>query len=111
MVDKDETSLEGAIRELKEELGIEVSESDFDFIISFKREHVFVDVWLIELDIELEELHLQKEEVSEARWVSIAELKKMVEDGSFVKSTKLYFELFERILEKCYGLSARQKCE
>ena len=34
MVDKDETSLEGAIRELKVELGIEVSESDFDFIIS-----------------------------------------------------------------------------
>ena len=104
MVDKGETSLNGAVRELKEELGIEVTEEKMDFIISFKREHVFVDVWLLQYDIAIEDLILQREEVSEAKWVSISELNRMIEDGSFVKSTKLYFELFERILENCYKL-------
>lgn len=104
MVDQGETSLEGAMREVEEELGMKVSDQEMEFVISFKREYVFVDVWLIQKDVEIEDLTLQEEEVSEVKWVTIPELKNMIESGEFVKSTKLYSELFFRILEKCYGI-------
>lgn len=108
MVDKGETSLVGAVRELKEELGIEVTEDKMDFIISFKREHVFVDVWLLEYDVAIEKLNLQEEEVSEAKWVTVDELKNMIENGQFVQSIHLYWELLIKILKNCYELKERE---
>ena len=103
-VDSGETSLQGAIRELGEELGMIVKDKEMDFIISFKREHVFVDVWLIKKDISVSDLKLQEEEVSEVKWVSIEELTEMIRNNEFVKSIKLYYELFLHILEKCYDI-------
>lgn len=103
-VDTGETSLQGAMRELKEELGIMTREKEMDFVASFKREHVFVDVWLTKRDILISDLKLQKEEVAEAKWVSIPELTKMIDNNEFVKSTKLYYQLFLQILEKCYDI-------
>ena len=103
-VDSGETSLQGAIRELGEELGMIVKDKEMDFIISFKREHVFVDVWLIKKDISVSDLKLQEEEVSEVKWVSIEELTEMIRNNEFVKSIKLSYELFLHILEKCYDI-------
>lgn len=103
-VDTGETSLECAAREVEEELGLKFSEEKLDFIISFKREHVFVDVWLIRADIGIDEIKMQEEEVEEVKWVSISELTEMINKEEFVKSTKLYYELFIRILENCYNV-------
>lgn len=41
-----ETSLEGALRELKEELGIIATKEELEFIGSNKRINDFVEVWL-----------------------------------------------------------------
>lgn len=103
-VDTGETSLQSAIREVEEELGLKFLEEELDFIISFKREHVFVDVWLIRADIDINEIKMQEEEVEEVKWVSLSELTEMIRKDEFVKSTKLYYELFIRILENCYDV-------
>ena len=63
-----ETSLQGAIREVKEEL-----------IYQTRRENVqdFYDVWLFHKDIKIEEMRLQETEVVDVQWVNPDKLFKM----------------------------------
>lgn len=107
IVDAGETSLEGAMRESKEELGIDIDKDKIELLLSFKREHGFVDVWLVKDDIEINKLILQKTEVSEVKWVSIKELSKIIDSNQFVKSIDLYFELFIKLLRKCHNLEIK----
>lgn len=98
-VDKGETSLIGAVREVKEELGLDVDIKNIEFLLSFKKKYTIVDVWLIKSDVLEKELILQKEEVEEARWVSEEELKNLVKQEKFVKSFSFYEELFYNLLK------------
>ena len=67
-----ETSLQGAIREVKEELGILLTPGSEKLIYQTRRENVqdFYDVWLFHKDIKIEEMHLQETEVVDVQWVS-----------------------------------------
>jgi 8-oxo-dGTP pyrophosphatase MutT (NUDIX family) len=103
-VDAGETSEEGAIRETKEELGINIDKNKIELLLSFKREHGFVDVWLVKDDIDISNLTLNKSEVAEVKWVTIEEMKKLIEGGQFVKSIGLYYDLFIKLLEKCHNV-------
>ena len=100
--DAGESSLEGAIREVKEELGIELKQNNVELLISFKREHDFVDVWVAQDNTELKDVILQKSEVSNAEWVTIDKLEKIIDDGEFVPSINLYYDLFKKLLYKSY---------
>lgn len=104
-VDTNETSLEGAIREVKEEIGIDIKDDEIEYLLSFKREKGFVDIWLVKKDVAIDELVLQKEEVSEAKWVSLKELIKLVESGEMVASINLYLDIFVKLLIKCHNVS------
>ena len=64
-------------------------------------------MWLVKDDIEINKLILQKTEVSEAKWVSIKELSKIIDSNQFVKSIDLYFELFIKLLRKCHNLEIK----
>ena len=46
-----ETSILTVIRELKEELNIDVNKEHLEFIASYKREKDYVDVWLLKENI------------------------------------------------------------
>ncbi len=70
-------------RELWEELGLCATKEHSEMVAVFKRIDSFNTVWLIHTDVNAEELKLQKEEVSDVRWVSVAELKEMAKNGTF----------------------------
>ena len=91
--------LEGAIRELKEEVGINIE--NLEFLLSFKRKHDFVDVWIGKTNININDLKPSKREVQEIKWVTIQELKDIINKNEFVPSIKLYYSLFENLLNKC----------
>lgn len=101
-VDAGESSVEGAKREVKEELGINID--TLEFLLSYRREHDFVDVWVGRTNADIEDLDTSDREVDEVRWVSFQELKNMINNNEFVPSVKLYLELFEKLLEKLYGI-------
>ncbi len=103
-VDTNETSLEGACREVKEELGIDVQENEIEYLLSFKREKGFVDVWLVKKDVAIKEISLQAEEVAEAKWVNLHELIDLIEKGEMVASINLYFDFFLKLLKKCHDV-------
>ena len=67
-----ETSLQGAIREVKEELGILLTPGSEKLIYQTRRENVqdFYDVWLFHRDIKIEEMRLQETEVVDVQWVN-----------------------------------------
>ena len=101
-VDSGETTLQAALRECKEELGIDIDKKDIEFILSFKRKYDFVDVWLVRHDYDIEKLVLQKEEVSEVKWATLDEVKELMKQGQVAKSIEIYFDMFINLINYQY---------
>ena len=85
-----ETSIETVYRELKEELNIEPNIDNLELIASFKRTKYFVDVWLLKQNIDIKDLVFVDSEVQAAKWVTIEEWKKMLNEDIAIKSSTDY---------------------
>ncbi len=96
--DSGETTVETAYREVKEELGIEIKPEELELMMSYKRNHDFVDVYLARKDINLEEIVMQKEEVTEVKWVTKEKLEEMLKDNETPKSLKTYFGFLNQLI-------------
>lgn len=94
-----EDMYEACIRELNEEVGILADEKCMELYALLKRENSFNAVWIVHKNIDISELSLQVEEVSEVKWASIEEVKKMVENQEFHSYPYLDM-LFDYIIEK-----------
>ena len=84
-----ESSIEGAIREIKEELNIDIQPNDLEFIETFQKEKVhssnfinneFSDMYILRTKLTLHDMVFQKEEISEIHFVPFQEFKQMVID-------------------------------
>lgn len=66
-----ETSLQGAVREVKEELGLSLDTSTAQLIYQTRREDCqdFYDVWRFQSDAPIASLKLQSSEVIAAKWM------------------------------------------
>lgn len=71
-------------REFEEELGVKPDMENAELIGSIKRKYDYVDVWHITQDINLEDIHMQEDEVSEVKYVTIEELQKIIDNKEFV---------------------------
>lgn len=76
-----EESLQGAIREVKEELGIDLDVNSGRLVYSRRRDALqdFYDVWIFPSQVELSDVTLQKEEVIDVKWMTLEEIKTMEE--------------------------------
>ncbi len=86
-----ETSIDAARRELAEELGIRLPSEAFVPLGRLVRRNSLCDVYLIQRDIAVTEMKLQKEEVSQVRWTTGEQLKAMVKDRRFHHYGDAYF--------------------
>ena len=74
--------MQALIREIKEELGIEVEESQIKYLVGSRSINIqgniinnhFNECYLVTKDIDLDKIELQKEEVSEISWFSKQEI-------------------------------------
>ena len=82
-----DNSLDGAIRELKEELNLDVSKEDLTFIKTLKRSskytetfinNEFDDLYILRTDKRIEDMKYQEDEISEIFYVPYKEFKNMV---------------------------------
>ena len=87
-----ENSMEAARREVFEELGVATNEQDLQLISRIVRKNSFLDVYLLERTIPLEDLVLQRSEVAQAKWVPLEKFKQMVADGEYHNYGKAYFK-------------------
>lgn len=97
-----ETSLEGIIREVKEELGIEFTKKEAIFFkekLGYKIAPNFKDMWLFRKDIDIKDLSFLDRETIEAKWVSIDEFLKMFEQGEIVPVLDFGLEEYNEALK------------
>lgn len=83
---KGESSLETLKREVKEELGIELKIDSAIKIKHYKTGNVWLDEYLVKQDIDLSKIVMQKEEVSDVKFVSFDEIEKLYQDNRFMKN-------------------------
>lgn len=90
-LDAGEDAITGAMRELKEELGIDAEPNDFELIGRVTQSarprpdfinNEFNDVFILHTDKGPEDMVFQEEEVSEVIYVPFAKLKEMVEGNN-----------------------------
>ncbi len=91
---KGESSLEAAIREVKEELGIDVSKCPNKLIGSTLRHYDgcpdILDVWLFECDVTLDKVITQEEEVNDVMWASQSKVRELYNEEKF--EANAYFD-------------------
>lgn len=84
-----EFGFEAIIREIKEELGVDIDKNDILFIGSARSENIKGDIinrhyneyYIISKDFDINQFVLQKEEVSEVKWFDIKEVKDRINNG------------------------------
>ncbi|NLY20528.1 MAG: NUDIX domain-containing protein [Tissierellia bacterium] len=91
-----ETSLEGAKRELLEEIGLDVDEDELKLFYSIKSNTSFKDFYYVRKNVNIGELVLQEEEVSDAKIVSFDELMVMWNNKLMVPT--LYIDNYSKDL-------------
>ena len=90
-----ETTKQSAVRELEEETGIKIDESELKLFATYQKKNYFQDLFLVCKDIDLKDIRLQAEETVDAKWSSPAEIQQMIDNGEFVYSVSLRFELYK----------------
>jgi len=88
-----ETSLEAALREAKEELGVCLVPEKGRLVQSVRRDDSdrpdFLDIWVFEHDCSLTDVTLQPGETTAAQWVTGEEILQMMTSGVFVPFEQL----------------------
>ena len=88
-----ESSIDGALREVKEEVGLDL-EPESGKILFTKIRSTFndiVDVWLFEYDGDLHLDDATTDEVSDCRWMTVSEIRKLYEDNRLVQTLDYFF--------------------
>ncbi len=91
-----EDGLTTIIRELEEELGVICVPHDLikiDLVKNPKRP-CLINLFLLEKDLKIEDLILQKEEVSSVEWMDKDKILKLIDNGSFLESHGYLFKKY-----------------
>ena len=91
-----ETSKEGIITEVYEELGIKLEKEELQLFYSGRTDEnrAFWDDYYIKKDIEdLNSLKLQEDEVSSVQWLSEEEIRELIKEGKFFENDIEEFEI------------------
>lgn len=89
---------DGIIREVKEELGIDVSSDKIRLKRIIVEDYSIFYIYLIDREITIDDLVLQREEVSEAKIVSSEEIKELIKSGEMIYLD--YYDKFFKSVEK-----------
>lgn len=94
-----ESSIQGIITEVEEEIGLKLNPKDLKLYFSGKSEaeRVFWDDYYVKMDIQdIKQLKLQEDEVSSIEWLSENEIINLVKQDKFFKN---HYEEFENLLK------------
>lgn len=89
-----ETTLVAAAREVKEELGICLNESEFELHDVYKHKNYFMDIYVVKKDFSEEEIILDKNEVVDWKWMSQKEIEHFIETEKMVRSVGIRYKMF-----------------
>ena len=95
-----ETTVEGAIRETYEELGIKTKEENYKFLFEYIYEpgHEIAQVLLASIDTN--EFKLKEDEVSEVKWLNYEEFEELLFSNEFAEHDMEYRNLIKNKIKK-----------
>ena len=96
-VDAGETHLTSILREIKEELGIEVDSNELEYLGFMLYDKPIRFMYYLKKDIDIKDIVVQEEEVEFVKWLSVEEIKDLINKGEFRKGNIV---AFEKILDK-----------
>ncbi len=95
-----ETSLQGAVRELKEETGLTAAPEELAFLYRIRRADSFMDVYGLRRDFSLDEVVFQAGETDDAKWFPYEEWERLARSGAVLTPAGANNEEFFSILRK-----------
>ena len=98
LVKSGENSIQGVRRELKEEIGIEIEDKDLKLLKTVKGERTIRDIYIINKDIAIEDIKFNDGEVINAKYVTIEELEKMINNGQAFEWLRWFLDDYYKIL-------------
>ena len=90
-----ETTTQSAVRELKEETGIQSQESELQLFATYQHKNYFLDLFLLNKDLEISDIVLQPGETIDAKWASEETILQMIDNEEFVYSVSLRFKTYK----------------
>lgn len=83
-----ENSIQGIIREIKEEIGLLVKEEELERIYSGRSDkyQTIFDIYYLKKDCKVEQLKIQKEEVESINWYPLNKIEKIIKEGNFLEN-------------------------
>ena len=98
---KGESSLDALKRETLEELGIELNIEKAIKIHHYKTGNVWVDEYIVKQDINLQDIVMQSEEVSDVKFATFDEIEEIYQNNMFMKDR---WEFVREEIKKRYYL-------
>lgn len=95
-----DSSSTAAERELREEMGLDLSFADRRPSLTIHFKGGFDDIYLIRHEVEPSALKLQYEEVQTVKWANADEIKTMIDGGSFIPYHKSFIDMLFFLLER-----------
>lgn len=102
-----DTSQKAAEREVLEEIGLKLDLKGIRPHLTVNFDRGFDDIYLIEKNVDINELTLQPEEVQAVKWAGRDEILAMIEKGDFIPYYPELVNLFFQIRKK-YGCISRE---
>ena len=92
-----ESSLEGALREVKEEVGLDLLPGSGKLLFTKTRRtyHDFMDVWLFQYDGEVSLDNATTDEVAQIKWMTVPQIRELLDSGKLVPSLSYFFTVVE----------------
>ena len=93
-----ESSVEGAVRELEEEIGLSFKKEEAVFLTSFVLEesNTIVDSFMFRRDVKIEDLVLQENEVSDVLIVNREKYLEMCKKGDIISSIRYFYDIYDK---------------
>ncbi len=91
-----QSSLEGMITEIKEEIGLDVDKDSLKLVDTIERKKKYVDIYFMVTDKKLDNLSIQKEELEEVQWMNKKEIDLLYSKNKFKKT---HYKYFNKLLE------------
>ena len=95
-VDRGETPFSTILREVKEEIGLDITNEDVKEIGFMVRKHSLAFMYYLKKDLDIRDLTLQESEVESVEYMTPEEIKKLIAEGLI---TKTHGKIFEEILK------------
>lgn len=78
-----DSNIKTVVKEAKEEIGIDITEDEIEYIDTTKHDIAFSDTFYIKKNIDLKDIKVQEEEVDSVYWMSKEEIFELDKKGEF----------------------------